>query len=73
MKQSFYAGIRELFHGSSVVRKYTFKTLNSWDSRALLSRADHQLSQEYTVSGYKCAHFLITDCFECLSPHNTAA
>jgi|GEM_PF-5731684 len=34
MKQSYFLRSSELFPGSNAVRKYTFKTINLWDSYA---------------------------------------
>lgn len=53
MKQSFILCAKELFLGSDIVRKYTFKTRNTRGESALF-------------------HVQEIDCFECLSPHETA-
>ena len=71
MKQSYLLSEKELFPGSDIVRKYTFKTMNTGDSYALLARANHQLAMNFAISRGKSAHF--QDCFECLSPHEIAA
>ena len=49
MKQSKFLCAKELFPGSDVVRKYTFKTMNTRDNCALLARANHQLSQDFAI------------------------
>jgi hypothetical protein len=71
MKQSEFLRTKELFHGSDIVRKYTFKTVNTRDNYALLAKANHHLAMDFAISGEKSAHF--QDCFECLSPHEIAA
>ena len=50
MKQSYFADAKELFPGSDIVRKYTFKAMNPRDNCALLARANHQLSQDFAIS-----------------------
>lgn len=50
MKQSIIFRTKELFPGSCIIRKYSFKTVMTRGESAL---------------------FQISDCFECLSPHNT--
>lgn len=52
MYQSFILCTKELFLGSGIVRRYTFKTVNTRGKSAL---------------------FQEKDCFECLTPHETAA
>lgn len=73
MKTSFYCHAKELFPGSDIVRSYAYKTMNTWDSYALLARANRQLSQGFAVAGDKSAHLQGIDCFVCLSPHESAA
>jgi hypothetical protein len=69
MKQSYQ---KDLFPGSAIVRKYTFKTvLDTRDHSALLARANHQMSQAFAAPRGKSA--ILSDCFECLSPHEIAA
>jgi len=52
MKQS----CNELFPGSDIVRKYTFKTVNAPRGNfALLARANHQLSQDFADTRDNCA------------------
>ena len=72
MKQSYFTDAKELFHGSSIVRKYTFKATESGDSYALLAVANRHLAHDFALAGDKCALFQQPDCFECLSPHNIA-
>ena len=71
MKQSLILRAFELFPGSDTVRKYSFKTVQIGDNYAPLARANHLLSQDFALSVSESAHF--EDCFECLSPHRTAA
>jgi len=73
MKQSEFLRTKELFPGSNIVRKFTFKTFGTRDSYALLARANHNLAMNFAISGGKSALFQEKDCFECLSPHKTAA
>ena len=75
MKQSFklQVEVRELFPGSDIVRKYTFKTMDPEDNCALLARANHLLAKDFANSREESAHFQQKDCFECLSPHEIAA
>ena len=61
MKQSCFTGTKELFPGSDIVRKYTFKTVFSRDNCALLARANHQLSQNFAMVWDKSA-LLATVC-----------
>jgi hypothetical protein len=68
MKQSYQ---KDLFPGSAIVRKYTFKmVLNTRDYSALMARANHQMSQSFVGTRGKSA--IYQDCFECLSPHRLA-
>jgi hypothetical protein len=73
MKQSKSSGAKELFPGSDIIRKYTFKTISTRDSSALLAKANHIMINVFTVSREKSAHFSISDCFECRTPYKTAA
>jgi len=72
MKQSYFTGAKELFPGSDVVRKYTFKTIRLGDSYALLAVICPILVALSGLLGEKYALFQ-EDCFECLSPHKIAA
>ncbi len=72
MKQSEILRTNELFHGSDIVRKYTFKTMDTRDSYALLARENHNLAMIFAVWEEKSALFQEKDCFECLSPHKIA-
>lgn len=72
MKQSDIFLAKELFPGSDIVRKYTFKTMNTWDNCALLAKANHLLAFDFTTSGEKSVLFQKRDCFECLTPHEIA-
>jgi hypothetical protein len=73
MKQSNFTGAAELFPGSDAVRRCSFKTMNIWDSYALLAKANHQLAIKIAILRGKSALFQRKDCFECLSPHKSAA
>ena len=73
MKQSKFLRTSEVFPGSDVVRKYSFKTIGTRDSYALLARANHNLAMDFAISGEQSALFQNKDCFECLSPHEIAA
>ena len=55
MKQSEFLRAKKIFSGSDIVRKYTFKTMNTRDNCALLARANHQLSQDFANSWDKSA------------------
>jgi len=71
VKQSYYLRASELFPGGSIVRKFTFKTMNTRDNYALLAKANHQIAMSFAVSRGSYVHS--QDCFECLSPYNIAA
>ncbi len=73
MKQSRFLRAKELFPGSDIVRRYSFKTIGRWDHYALLARANHRLAMGFAIRGEKSAFFEGKDCFECLSPHKIAA
>ena len=73
MKQSKFLRAKEIFPGSDIVRKYSFKTVGIWDSYALLARANHNLAMDFAIIREKSALFEEKDCFECLSPHRKAA
>jgi hypothetical protein len=73
MKQSEILRKNELFHGSDIMRKYTFKTMDARDSYALFARENHDLAMNFSILGERSALFQEEDCFECLSPHNIAA
>jgi hypothetical protein len=75
MSESFLAQLTNsgLFPGSDVVRRFTFKMIDTRDSYALLARANHLLAQDFANSRETSALFQKKDCFECLSPHDIAA
>ena len=73
MKQSNFLRANELFSGSNIVRKLIFKTTEIRDSYAILARANHNLAMNFAPARERSALFQIKDCFECLSPHETAA
>ena len=73
MKQSEILRMKELFHGSDIVRKFTFRTMNTRDNYALLARANHNLAMNFAIVREKSTLFWEKDCFECLSPHKIVA
>lgn len=72
MKQSNFLRIKEIFPGSDIVRRYSFTTMGTRDSYALLASENHNLAMNFAISREKSALFQ-EDCFECLSPHKIAA
>jgi len=70
MKQSKKSRIDEVFPGSIVVRRFTFKTVNTRDSYAHFAKVNLHLAMGINVLRDKCAY--LQDCFECLSPHKSA-
>ena len=72
MKQSNILRARELFPGSDIVRKYTFKAIQSGDKSALLAKENHILAMELAVLRVESALLQGRDCFECLSPRGMA-
>ena len=73
MKQSLYLRAKELFPGSETVRKFSFNIIDPRDNCALLARENEFLAINFAILGVKSARFHINDCFECPSPHITAA
>lgn len=73
MKQSEILRTNELLNGSDIMRKYTFKTMDTRVSCALLAREIYYLAMNFSISGEKSALFQEKDCFECLSPHKIRA
>lgn len=73
MKQSLFLRTSELFPGSDIVRKFTFKTMGTRDSYALLARANHQVAFDFANTRDKYVHFQIIDCFECQLPQIKSA
>lgn len=73
MKQSKASGAKELFPGSDIIRKYSFKAVSARDSSALLAKANHLMLNVFAASREKSAHFSISDCFECRTPYKKAA
>lgn len=58
---------KEVFHGSNVVLRFSFKTMRAWDGCALLAVQNHLLAMAHSISRGQSAHFWKKDCFECLS------
>ena len=73
MKQSELLCAMEVFPGSQIVRRFTFKAMGTRDNCALLAVFNHQLAMIPVISRGRSAHFWKNDCFECLSPHEIAA
>jgi hypothetical protein len=87
MKQSYITDEKELFPGSDVVRKYTFKTMRLGDSYVNLAVILPILAALVGLLRGKSALFQVRgwsfasqtarpsnpDCFECLSPTLNAA
>jgi hypothetical protein len=73
MKQSKLLNAMEVFPGSDIARRFTFKAMNTRDDYALLAVQNHQLAMIPVFSGGQSAHFRTIDCFECLSPYKNAA
>lgn len=69
MKQSNYLCTKELFCGSDIVRKFSFKAIGVKDSCAILAKFGNTLSMDFALTRGKSALFQEKDCFECLSPH----
>ena len=64
---------KELFPGSEIVRKFSFKMIGTRNLSALLAVANLRLSQVARGLGAESAYFYINDCFECLTPHISTA
>jgi len=75
MNKSFLVQLlsEELFPGSDIVRRYTFKMIDPRDNYALLAKANHLLAQDFAILGEESVHMRKKDCFECPSPHEIAA
>ena len=71
MRQVGFICTEELFEGSDVVRRFTFKTVNTRDSYVDFSGNNCHISMGFGVSRDSCAY--LYDCFECLSPLKVAA
>ena len=73
MEQSLILRVGELFPGSDIVRKFSFKMIVARDGSALLARENHILAMGYSASGGESAHLRENDCFGCLPPRYLAA
>ena len=62
-----------IIHGLNAVLRLSFKIFSAWDNCALLAVENLHLAMDSVSARGQCAHFWKTDCFECLSPHNSAA
>lgn len=70
MNNAVFGRCRELFPGSDIVRRYTFKTAALRGQSALLAKFNHMLTATFAAAGEKSALFAEKpDCFECLSPY----
>ncbi|MCL2223069.1 MAG: hypothetical protein FWC20_11830 [Oscillospiraceae bacterium] len=58
---------------TNIVHRLSFGTMGAWDRCALLAVFNHHLATSPNVSRGQSAHFWKSDCFECLSPHKSAA
>ena len=75
MKQSVMFHAKELFPGSDITRKYTFRTESVWDNCVHFAKINHQLTARSEVLQDSYAHLrlLIKDCFGCRSPYKVTA
>jgi len=58
---------------TNIVHRLSFETMGAWDRCALLAVFNHRLAMGSNVSRGQSAYLLKNDCFECLSPHKSAA
>jgi len=58
---------------ADTVRKHTFESINPRDSYALSAKENCRLAMDFAGLKGKSALFTGKDCFECLSPHISAA
>ena len=72
MKQSYFTDEKELFPGSDIVRRYSFKAMRLGDSYALLAVILPNPAVFFGLLRVKYALFQKKDCFECLSPTENA-
>ena len=73
MKQFDLQFLEAIFHGSDVVRRFTFKTMKTRGNCVHLAVLNRQLAHGFSVLRDKYAQFLKEDCFECLSSRKIAA
>ena len=73
MKQFDLQYLEEAFHGGDVFLRLTFKAAKTRGNCAHLAVLNRQLAHGFSALRDKSAHFWKNDCFECLSPHDTAA
>jgi len=73
MKQSNVMLTSEVFNGSAIVRRFTFKAINTRDNYALLAHFNRQLAASLVSTRDQSAQNQKYDCFECLSPHTAVA
>lgn len=72
MRQFAFLHTLNFYPGSGIMRRHMFKTANVGDHCALLATENHPLAMNFAITRGRSAHFQM-DCFECLSPHETAA
>lgn len=63
---------RTLVPGSNILRRDTFKAMDTRGYCALLGRENHLLAFGFSGSRDKSALFREKDCFDCQSPHRAA-
>jgi len=61
MKQSYFTGV--------IIRKISFKTIDTRGCYALLAVQNRQLAHGFSVARGESANLYQQDCFECLSPY----
>ena len=65
---NLFPWVNELFPGSDVVRKYSFKAIFLRNSSALMARANNHLAMNFAGTRGQSALFWEKDCFECIPP-----
>ena len=63
----------EALPSDNVLLRLTFNAMKTRGNYAHLAGLNRQLVHDFSVLRDKSAHFWKNDCFECLSPHKTAA
>ncbi|MCL2527669.1 MAG: hypothetical protein FWE42_04540 [Defluviitaleaceae bacterium] len=69
LKQLGVQYLEEVFHGSDVILRFTFKTSKIRGNCAHLAVLFRNLAHGFSFLRDKSAHLWENDCFECLSPH----
>ena len=73
MKQSNPILTSEVFCGSAIVRRFTFKAINTRGNYAFLANFNRQLASSLVSTRGQSIQNQKYDCFECLSPHKIVA